>query len=118
VTIDGITYLIRGVLPKDFAFPPAGDAQVWLPIGRTIDVRRARFNHWLRVVGRLREGVSVGAARLRMNDVMRSLAARYPESNSGRGIVITPLEEEIAGHNERTLLVLLGAVGIVLLIAC
>ncbi|HJQ21010.1 MAG TPA: ABC transporter permease, partial [Gemmatimonadaceae bacterium] len=116
--IDGRAHEVRGVLPPSFAFAPAGDAQVWLPIGRNAEVRGQRFNHWVRVVARLAGGVSVDAARARMGGVMRDLAVRYPESNEGRGVQITTLVQDIVGNTERPLLVLLGAVAIVLLIAC
>jgi putative ABC transport system permease protein len=118
VTIDGVPYEIRGVLPAQFSYAPVGDAAVWLPIGRSAETRAQRFNHWVRVVGRLRDGVTVDAARHRMADVMRTLAAQYPESNSGRGVLITPLPEVVRAGIERPVLVLFGAVGIVLLIAC
>jgi predicted permease len=118
LTIDGRPFEIRGVLPAQFNFAPVGDAALWLPIGRTAETRAQRFNHWVRVVGRLRDGVSIEQARLRMGDVMQTLAAQYPESNAGRGVTITPLRDVIAGDVERPLFVLFGAVGIVLLIAC
>jgi predicted permease len=118
VTIEGAPYEIRGVLPKEFAFGPAGDAQLWLPLGRSAETRQERFNHWVRVVGRLRDGVSVEVARVRMGEVMRDLASRYPETNSGRGIILEPLYQRVVGANQQPIVVLFGAVAIVLLIAC
>jgi len=116
--IDGVPHEVRGVLPAGFRFPLVGDAELWLPHSRSAEVRSQRFNHRIRVVGRLRDGVTLEAARGRMAEVMKDLAARYPESNAGRGAVLTPLSTEATGDVERPLLVLLGAVSIVLLISC
>ena len=116
--VDGSLLEIRGVLPPKFNFPPAGDADLWMPAGRSDAVRAQRSNRWLNVVGRLRDGVTVEQARDRLNDVMRVLASEYPETNDGRGAVVTPLRDEITAGVEQPLLVLFGAVGIVLLIAC
>lgn len=116
--VDGSLLEIRGVLPPMFNFPPAGDADLWLPAGRSDAVRAARSNRWLNVVGRLRDGATVEQARDRLIDVMRILASEYPETNGGRGALVTPLREEITAGVEQPLLVLFGAVGIVLLIAC
>ena len=118
LVIDGTGHEVRGVLPANFSFAPAGDVELWLPLGRSAEVRAQRFNHWVRVVGRLRDGVTLEQARQRMAAVMTGLAAQYPESNSGRGVLMTPLPEVVAAGMERPLLVLFGAVGLVLLIAC
>lgn len=118
VDVNGVPCEVRGVLPPGFHFAPAGDVDVWLPLGRTSDVRAQRFNHWVSVVGRLQEGVTLEQARLRMSQRMADLAARYPETNSGRGAVVIPLRDVIIGSVTRPLLVLFGAVGLVLLIVC
>jgi predicted permease len=117
LTVDGTPLEIRGVLPPQFNFAPAGDADLWLPIGRSDEVRAQRANRWLKVVGRLREGVTVDRARHRMDDVMRALTVEYPETNVNRGAMVAPLRDEITAGVDRPLLVLFGAVGIVLLIA-
>jgi putative ABC transport system permease protein len=118
VTIDGTAHEIRGVLPREFTFDPAGDSEIWLPAGRSDEVRAQRFNFWLATVGRLREGVTVEMAQRRMGEVMRRLAREHPESNAGRTALVTPLRQDIVGDVERPLLVLLASVVIVLIIAC
>jgi putative ABC transport system permease protein len=118
VTIDGSAYEIRGVLPPQFRFAPAGDAELWLPLGRTDEARAQRFDHWLTVVGRLRDGVTIEMAERRIADVMHRLATEYPESNAGRSVTVTPLREDIVGNVERPLVVLFVAVAFVFLIAC
>jgi predicted permease len=70
------------------------------------------------VVARLRPGVSLPAARDELNVIARRLAAAYPDTNTGFGVAVTPLEEAVAGPLRPRLLVLLGAVALVLLAAC
>ena len=118
ISIDGIPYEIRGVLPRRFSFAPAGDADLWLPLGSSSQARAQRFSHWVGVVGRLRDGVTVEQASLRMAEVMRTLAVEYPETNRGRGAAVIPLRDVVVGDVARPLLVLMAAVGIVLLIVC
>jgi predicted permease len=118
LTLDRRTFTIIGVLPQDFHFAPVDDAELWLLLDSAAPRAAERFNHWLRVVARLRPGVSLDGARSDLSTVMRRLGAQYPETNAGRGIVIVPLRDEIVGAVRPTLLVLFGAVGCVLLVAC
>ena len=118
MTIDGVGHEIRGVTPPGFRFVAAGEVELWFPLGRPPAVRAERFNHWIQVIARLQDGVTLEQARLRMTGVMGSLAAQYPESNSGRGVRMTPLAEAVSTGMQQPLLVLFGAVGLVLLIAC
>jgi len=118
IVVDGRTRRIVGVLPPGFHFAPAGDALLWFPLDRTAQTRDQRFNHWLNVVGRLRPGVRPDAARTAVGVIMDRLAATYPETNSGRGIRVVPLRDEVTGDVRPILLVLAVAVGLLLLIAC
>jgi putative ABC transport system permease protein len=118
ITINGLPYDVRGVLPRSFHFAPAGDVDVWLPLARTSEERAERFNHWVEVVGRLDPGVTLAQARHRMSQVMADLAGRYPETNRGRDTIVRPLADVIVGGATRPLLVLSGAVGLMLLIVC
>lgn len=118
VAIDHVPYVVRGILPSSFYFQPAGDADLWLPIGRSAEVRSQRFNRWLNVVARLKSGVTVEGAGRRMVDVMRTLASQYPETNSGRGATVTSLRDDAIADIGRPLVVLFGAVALVLLVAC
>jgi putative ABC transport system permease protein len=115
VSIDGVPYSIRGVLPESFRF---GESDVWLPLGRNEETRGQRFNHFVRVVGRLRDGVTLEQASRRTSDMMRALGTEYAATNGGLDVVVTPLHETIQGSGARPLLVLFGAVAIVLLISC
>jgi putative ABC transport system permease protein len=116
--IDGRPHTIIGILPRDFRFAPGGDADLWFTLGGGAQTRSERFNHWVNVVARLRPGVGIESARSRMTTVMQGLAAQYPETNSGRGAIVVPLRDAIVGPVQPMLTVLLGAVAIVLIIAC
>jgi predicted permease len=118
LTLDRRRYTVIGVLPPDFHFAPVEDAELWLPIDAAAQRASERFNHWLNVVGRLRPGVTFDGARSDLSAIMRRLGAEYPETNAGRDIALVPLRDEIVGAVRPTLLVLFGAVGCVLLVAC
>jgi putative ABC transport system permease protein len=78
----------------------------------------SRGSFWLNVIGRLRPGATQAASQIEMDTIARRLEQQYPDSNAGQGIRLTSLHDEIVGDVRRALLVLLGAVGCVLLIAC
>ncbi len=116
--VDGANRTVIGVLPRGFLFAPAGESDLWFTIDRTAQTRGQRFNHWLRVVGRVRQGTTIEQARSDIGTLMQRLGTQYPESNAGRGIAVVPLRDEIIGQVRPTLLMLFGAVALVLLIAC
>jgi putative ABC transport system permease protein len=118
LTLDRRRFTVVGVLPRDFHFAPVEDAELWLPIDPAVRRASERFNHWLNVVARLKPGVTFAGARSDLSAVMRRLGAQYPETNAGRDVALVELREEIVGAVRPTLLVLFGAVGCVLLVAC
>jgi predicted permease len=119
VVIDGEPREVIGVAPQGFAYPDG--AQYWLPIAPAGDAwqRRlnARFSLWLSVIGRLSPGVSVERASAELNEIMSGLENVDPVGE-GSGVFVEPLRDTVVGHVRPALLVLLGAVGFVLLIAC
>lgn len=113
-------YSIVGVMPAR-AFVPSWTAMasdVWIPLALTDDQRAARSNHFLYGVARLHQGVDIGQAQAEMNAISSRLAREFPKSDNGWGASAVPLQESIVGNSQTTLLMLLGAVGLVLLIAC
>jgi putative ABC transport system permease protein len=118
VAIDGRAHRVIGVLPPRFQFAPAGEAELWLPLDRSAEGLAERFNHWLNLVGRLRPGVTLAAARADLSGLMARLASEYPETNQGRGLLAVPLRDEVMGEIRPIVLALFGAVGLVLLIGC
>ncbi|HEY1336217.1 MAG TPA: ABC transporter permease, partial [Bryobacteraceae bacterium] len=105
---------IVGVLPPGFRFPN-GDTDVWVSMVGPPGQRGGQ--NWL-AVGKLKAGVGAGQAQSEMTAISAALERQYPESNRGRRVGVTPLQEEMVGNVRSTLYLLLGAVGVVLLIAC
>lgn len=119
VRLGGEPYEVIGVMPAGARFPE--DAELWMPLsfdGSLQGLREARGALFLPVFGRLADGVSLARAQAEMDAVAARLAERYPDANAGTGILLEPLEETLVGDVRQTLLVLLGAVALVLLIAC
>lgn len=105
---------IVGVLPAGFDFPNGTD--VWSPApGPTTEPRSA--NNYL-AVARLGPDVRLEKAQAEMDAIAARLERQYPESNTGRGVAVTPMREEMVGDVRPTLYLLFGAASVVLLIAC
>jgi putative ABC transport system permease protein len=120
VTINGRPFVIAGVMPEGFQYP-GKQYQLWtpLPSPRTADLPPLnRSAHYLQVVGRLKPGVAREQANAEIGALATSLAAQFPESDANLGARITALEDFTVRDVRRPLYVLLGAVGLVVLIAC
>lgn len=116
IVLDGETYNVIGVMPPKFKFPDW--AQLWVPLAWTNEKRAVRGNHNYLVIGRLKPGVDIHAAKAELSAISSRLEQLYPEDDKGWGATILPLREQIVGDVRPALLVLLGAVAFVLLIAC
>ncbi|MGH7553555.1 MAG: ADOP family duplicated permease [Longimicrobiales bacterium] len=116
VRLNGIEHEVVGVMPAGFDFP--SDAAVWTPLRVSDQMRQSRGSLFLYVVGRLRDGVSAERAQTDMDAVAAALTQEYPDLWDGRGIFVQPIRTHLVGDVRPALLVLLGAVGLVLLIAC
>ena len=115
LTMNGLPYTVVGVAPARLDYPT--DVDLWVPL-RT-DTTRARRAEFLRVVGRLRPGVTVERGRDALMTVVRRLREQYPETNGPRlAADLVPMRDEIVGSARPPLLVFMGAVGLVLLVAC
>lgn len=115
ITLDGVQHTVIGVMQRGFQYP--NDAQVWIPLVPDQNDQR-RGTHDLRVVGRLKGGVTRERAESDVAGIARRLEMQYPEDNAKRSARLEPMREAIVGSVRTPLLVLLGAVGLVLLIAC
>jgi putative ABC transport system permease protein len=115
VTIDGRPHVIVGVLPPilDGGF----NAQVWRPIAFGTEDTSVRRFHYLRGLGRLAPDVTLAQAQREMDGIARQLEQAYPENETWK-LRLLPYRELVVGDTGGTLVVLLGAVGLVLLIAC
>ena len=116
ITLNGNAIEVIGILPADFGF--RSETDVWLPLVFDFDVSQARGGHYLAAVARLKEDVSFEVADARMKDLARALEQQYPASNEGWSIQLVSLLDQTVGNVRTALMVLLGAVGVVLLIAC
>jgi putative ABC transport system permease protein len=118
ITLDGDAYTVVGVMSARFRFPANEVNDVWAPQQINPQLVKQRSSHWLRVVARLRPGVQLATARSEMRQIADRLARQYPDQQRDRGVLAVPLRQDITGDIRPALLVLLGAAGLVLLIAC
>ncbi|HZM69181.1 MAG TPA: ABC transporter permease [Candidatus Cryosericum sp.] len=114
VRLNEEAFTIVGVMPAGLKIAPGEQEQVYVPLVRD----PSRGHGFLRVLGRLRPGVSVNQAQADLDLVSRRLAAEHPDSNRGVGARVVPLIEAQAGVFRQGLLIVLGVVALVLLIAC
>ncbi len=119
ITLDGQSYTIIGVMPKDFQFAPfwATRAEMWAPLNLAPRIND-RNGQSLRIFARLNQGVTREQAQAEMDAINQRLEQQYPESNKGLQFFVDPLHEKVVGKTRPALLILLGAVCFVLLIAC
>jgi predicted permease len=117
ITLNGEGYTVVGVMSPAFQFAPfwATRAELWAPLAFGDRIHQ-RGGNSLRVFARLKPGVTLAAARAEMATITARLEHQYPGTN--RGLVVTPLKENVVGKIKTPLLMVLGAVGFVLLIAC
>ncbi|HEV1286972.1 MAG TPA: ABC transporter permease, partial [Bryobacteraceae bacterium] len=119
VLLDGTSYTVIGVMPPDFYFAPfwATRAEMWAPLDLSSRLH-ARNGQSLRVFGRLKPGATPKSAQAEVDQICHNLAVAYPEDDTGFRMVVESLTEQAVGRVRLALQVLLGAVGMVLLIAC
>lgn len=117
ILLDGEPHTVIGVMP-DYVDYPFRQIALWKPIARTPESTGERDGRWLNVIGRLRDGVTIGEAQSDMRRVAANLAAQYPATNKGWTIDLVNLQTSQAEEFRPALLMLWGAVGLVLLIAC
>jgi len=119
LTLNGEPHEVIGVMPEGFHFPAdAENVDIWLPIRLTPSAIHDRGHHSLAVVGRLAHHISIEAADLQMDGIAGRISELYPQIQGGGGVWVRPLHEEIVGNVRPLILILFGAVGLVLLIAC
>jgi len=117
LVFDGKSYAVVGVAPAGFQLD--GDADVYTPLGQYSDTRlRNREASFLHVVARLGPGLSMADAQSELTLVGRRLAEQFPKENGGRSFTVRPLRQDVVGNVQASLWLLLGAVSVVLLIAC
>ncbi len=129
IILNGLPYEIVGVMPRSFSLPRevmptvdgAEQAEILLPLPLPANAAQNRDHEDYNILGKLKPGVSVEQAQAEMNTITARLRHEFPEvypPNGGLAFGIVPLLEQVVGNVRRTLYLLLGAVGFVLLIAC
>ena len=108
IILNGQSYNVIGVMPPKFKFPSW--AQLWVPLAWTGEKRALRGNHNYGVIGRLKPGVDIRAAKAELSAISTRLEQLYPEDDKGWGATMLPLREQLVGDVRPALLVLLGAV--------
>ncbi len=126
IILNDEAYTIVGVMPPGFRFP-SPDFEIWLSFALIHGASaNPTLGDWIgdrtlrgyRVVARLKDGASFGQAEAEMHAVARRLAQDHPDSDANFGVHLTPLREQMLGDVRLALLVLQGAIGLILLIAC
>jgi putative ABC transport system permease protein len=123
ITLSNQQSTIIGVLPPDVGFyiqqgsMISKSPEIWTPWQVSSDLRQRR-GRFARAIARLKPGVTMALAQNEMNIIGARLSQQYPEFNTNWGVNVVPLRTQLTGEIRRPLLILLGAVGFVLLIAC
>ena len=116
VELDYQPYTVVGVMPRWFNYPEAVD--VWIPIDKTVEGTSARGNYSFMAIGRLRQGVTIQQAQSDLSAIAARQAELYPDTNKDHGVSIVPLKTRVTQGSRPQILLLLGAVALVLLVAC
>jgi putative ABC transport system permease protein len=115
--VDGQAFQVIGIAPLGFSFPDA--TEIWQfsdEVNRESSEPRSSLTH--QVIARLKPDVTLDRAQAHVASISERLERQYPSSNKDRNVAVTRLRDDMTGDVRQTLLVLLGAVGLVLLIAC
>jgi putative ABC transport system permease protein len=122
ISLDQHPFTVAGILPGNFRPPlTASDTQLWVPLLKDTvasELRNHRSGHYLTTVGRLKPGVTPAHAQAEMDSIESGLERQYPDDDKGWGVRLISLQGYLVGDVQTALLVILGAVGLVFLIAC
>src|SRR5829696_2040409 len=116
VNLNSIARTVIGVMPEQFNFPKG--AEVYAPLPMTPELMKSRGNHSYYVIGRLKPGVSIESAQADTDNITARLEQQYPETNTGWGATVFPIVADTVRLYDTPLWIMMGAVGLVLLIAC
>jgi putative ABC transport system permease protein len=119
IRLDGLPYTVIGIMPASFYFPVGGSSTgIWMLFEPSPEVASARDHHFLTVIGRLKPGTTLEQATSQLVTVAARIEKEHPAEQTGRSVLLQPLRETVVGQVRPALLILFGAVGLVLLIAC
>ncbi len=118
VKVDGHTATVVGVMPAGFRFPINMHDEIYTPLHRDLPWMNGRGNHWLRTVGRVKDGISVAQGQADLAHVFSNLGRAYPDTDEGRTVHLQLLAQSIESQSRGPLWTLLAAVLAVLAIGC
>ncbi len=116
ITLNDRKYEVIGIMPAGFHYP--SESQLWIPLDMDKKHLGERGSHWLNAIGRLKPGVSLQQAQAEMTLIASRLEQQYPDSNHRVGASLVGMHDDMVGESRTSLLLMLGAVFLVLLIAC
>jgi predicted permease len=116
IVLDDRPYTVVGVMPSGFMFPTP-QQQVWVPMPMTAADRENRTGHSLLAVARVRDGIAVATADRELHDVAATLRREFPEKKEW-GVTVIPAREALVGKTTGVLRAMVGAVALLLLVAC
>jgi predicted permease len=116
ITLDGGPFTVLGVMPHQFNYPSG--VEIWTPAAMAPSVFDDYDHKYVRILGRLKPGVTVAQAQQAVNAVEAQVTAAHPDTDAGNRVVLVPLREQLVGDIRKPLLLLMCAAGLVLLIAC
>jgi putative ABC transport system permease protein len=116
ISLDGKPRTVVGVLPADI--PLLSEADLWFPAPFLHEGMQSRRSHSLRPIGLLKPVVTISQAQSELDSIAAHLATQFPETNAGFGVKLEPLQNVLIGNVRPAFMVLIGAVALVLLIAC
>ena len=117
ITLNGESFTVVGVMPRGFFFP-LRETEMWVPWAMEPEQASGRGDHYLAIVARLKSDVSIERANADLTAIAQRLSAEYPRTNEGLGFTAHSLHRDYVGDLRLPMLILFGAVGLVLLIAC
>jgi putative ABC transport system permease protein len=121
ITMDGRSFVVAGVMPRNFEFPHIWGVkpEFWIPLTlQSPDWRKSRGNHWIWVLGRMKKGVTIERTTADMETLSHRLTQQYPDTNAGVEAKVVGLQSRLTQRVRPALLVLFATVGFLTLIAC
>ena len=127
VQIDGQPFTVQAVMGPDFVFPKEvglpdyfsfAKSEMWLPIALSDQQRTNRGSHHIAVIARLKPGATLEQAQSQLAGIARNQEQQNPDDSKDWGTSVNLVHEQVVGASRKAILILLGAVGFVLLIAC
>jgi putative ABC transport system permease protein len=118
LALNGVRHRVVAVLPAGFVDPLVSGVEIWVPIDLQTASTNQWYNHYLSAIGRLRPGATLAQAQSELTTIAAQIASKYPGSKEHRSARVAPLQADTVGTSANLLWMLLGAVGLLLVIAC